>query len=281
MSLVGKYNLFHIFITLPIKIDIKQEWDKDKLFFRATSKQLVEPANKYYKNPDYNYRYGEQDEFNEEKIRVAIEKLKELKIWEDRDKNSQGRTREFTLKLSSEEKAEYSEKLDEKWKELLEKKDVRLIEPGIYTLECLGHFHSEKRFLNGIPIELRVNLASNVEGNSGIIWNITYNKAESAYRLECCSNLERSGFLNGLTAVEKPRAIVVSSIGDEFSGINWRAEPYKIEENIFLFECLSKEKGFRWLNGNTYNATVDLIDANFKDHTGTKCKLEEVSDDRK
>lgn len=261
---------------------IQQKWYSNEPFFKATLGQLVKLANEYYKNPEHNYEYGQKDEFNGSKIREAINKLKKLEILADKHKNTRGRPqREFTLKLSSEEKAEYYEKLDEKWKDLLEKKkDVRLIEPGRYLLECLGHFYSEKRFLNGIPIELRVNLASNVEGNSGIIWDITYDKAASAYRFECCSNLERSGFLNGLTAVEKPRAIVVSSTGDEFSGINWRAEPYKIEENVFRFECLSKEKGPCWLNGNTYNATVDLIDANFKDHTGTKWKVERVSDNR-
>ena len=156
------------------------------------------------------------------------------------------------------------------------------LESGIYTLECLGNYRKqgEQFFLDGITSEGQVRLAFKVDSNfSGTIWKIIYDEAESIYRLICLGKKNGERFLNGVTT-EKRLTLVPNheDIGeDELSGTKWEAYLVPDELHTFRFKCRSLKGEPFFLDGRTSDSTVGLLEQVDVARSGTRWKVEKVS----
>jgi hypothetical protein len=59
--------------------------------------------------------------------------------------------------------------------------------------------------------------------------------------------------------------------GPSFSGTRWK--PFRIKDNIWVFQCLGTVKGARILDGRTQNGTVGLAPRTDGPFTGTKWEV--------
>lgn len=157
------------------------------------------------------------------------------------------------------------------------------LQPGIYTLECLGNLRKkgEQFFLNGITREGLVNLAPRVDSYfSGTIWEIIYNEAERIYQLKCLGRLNGVRLLNGKTA-ERELTLVPSAeeIGaeNELSGTKWKVFPIPDEHHTFRFKCYGSNEEPFYLNGRTRSKTVTLLEQADVGRSGTRWKVEPAS----
>lgn len=222
----------------------------------------------------------------EERIREALLILDEMEIFKDNrhsDKKKGYDQWDFTLKLVSTEKAINLEEFDKKWEEKWGKKssnaDSLPLKPGMYSLECFGYDKNEKaRFLDGITRYADVKLAPEFGGEyyTGAIWEITYDKAASAYRLECQGHLPGPRFLNGIPS--EGRVNLFLDLENECVETKWQVEAVPKEPSTFRFKCGSVGEGFYYLNGNTHNGNVDLLNVYDKGNSGTRWKIKLVSE---
>lgn len=158
--------------------------------------------------------------------------------------------------------------------------------PGIYTLECLGDIRKPGKqfFLDGLTREGKVELAPWVDRYySGTIWEIIYNEAEGIYWLKCLGRIEGKRFLNG--EITRRELTLVKSAEDTSAEVEldkttkWKAFQVPNEPQTFKFSCYSSDKHPFYLDGHTSDNTVGLLEQADIDRSGTRWKVEPVSEE--
>lgn len=174
-----------------------------------------------------------------------------------------------------------SDSLDKHFQQSLSVPHEPPLDDGKYTLECLGDPRNkgEHFFLDGLTRDSRVELAPRVSRYySGTIWEIIYNEAEGIYWLKCLGSVEGKRFLNG--KITRRRLTLFENAENKLDGgTKWKASPVPNEPDTFRFNCYSSDKHPFYLDGDTLDKTVGLLEQADIGRSGTRWKVEPVSEE--